>query len=63
MLLDNGISEERERSLNNISMITNELLFMENNTQNKNFALFKSYKSELLIWYLSELFNLAILSN
>jgi hypothetical protein len=60
---ENLMSEEREISLNKISMITNELLFIENNIQNENFVLYKPYTSDLLISYLSEIFNLAILSN
>ncbi|MHA1989703.1 MAG: hypothetical protein ACW981_00980 [Candidatus Hodarchaeales archaeon] len=60
---ENLMSEEKEISLNKISMITNELLFLENNIQNEYFALYKPYTSDLLISYLSEIFNLAILSN
>jgi hypothetical protein len=63
MMNENLMSEEREISLNKISMITNELLFIENNIQNENFVLYKPYTSDLLISYLSEIFNLAILSN
>ena len=61
MLAKQHLTEEHELAMNKISMITNELILLQNKKE-MNFSLpINSEASELLIWYVCEIFNLAIL--
>ncbi len=59
---DHILSEEKKISINRLSMMTTEMLLIQNNSQIDISTLFIPDATDLFISYVSEVFNQAILS-
>ncbi len=59
---DHTLSEEKKISINRLSMMTTEMLLIQNNSQIDISTLFIPDATDLFISYVSEVFNQAILS-
>ncbi len=59
---DYNITEERQISINRLSMMTTEMLLIRKSSQVDISYLFNSDTTELFVSYVSEVFNQAILS-